>query len=405
MNIIKKHSVIALGYFLLITALGVLLRCFSVFEIDFNYKHIVHAHSHVALLGWVYTALMVLIYRLYLKDVSITKKYNRVFWFTQITIIGMLITFPFTGYALFSILFSTLFLIASYFFSYLVFKYTPQKLKSTNSYKCIRLSLWYMIISSIGPWALGIIMNTLGETSSWYRNAIYFYLHFQYNGWFILALFGIIFRVFEQYNIQISNSTFKQFFSFFNLGVIFTFLISILWIKIHKTINIFAGLGGLFQIIAFIIILKEIVKQKDNINTVFSSLLIFIFKTILFFFAIKLLMQFWGAFPYFSNALSHNIDFIIGYIHWVFLGIVSITILSFMDFLKMIKLTITSSIIYLLGFVFTEALLFYRGFCSSKNIETINNYNYFLLSSSILFLISISLIIYNIKKRKLHNQK
>lgn len=398
MNSIKTHSVIALSYFLLITILGVLLRCFAVFEIDFNYKHIVHAHSHVALLGWVYTALMLLIYKLYLKEISVLKKYKRIFWFTQITIIGMLLTFPFTGYALFSILFSTLFLIASYFFSFLVFKHTPDELKTNNSYKCIRLSLWYMIISSIGPWSLGIIMNTLGETSSWYRNAIYFYLHFQYNGWFILALFGILFRVFEQHQIEISTTAFKRFFTLFNLGVILTFLVSVLWMKLNNSINIIAGLGSLFQIIAFVILLKEIMKQKGKIKVFFSNFIQLIFKTVTYFFLIKLLLQFLGTFPYFSNVISYTVDFIIGYIHWIFLGIVSATTLTFMHFFKLIKLTKTSSITYLFGFILTEIFIFYRGFSSWKNIDTIDNYNYFLLGASILFFISISLIVLNTKK-------
>lgn len=397
MNLLKKHSVIALGYFLFIAILGVLLRCFAVIVIDFNYKHIVHAHSHVALLGWVYTALMVLIYQLYLKNAGVEKKHKRIFWFTQLTIVGMLVTFPFTGYALFSILFSTFFLIASYVFSYLVLKHTPQELKTTNSYKCIKWSLGYMIISSVGPWALGIIMNTLGETSSWYRNAIYFYLHFQYNGWFLLALFGILFRVFEQNQIQISDTVFKNFFMLFNIGIIFTFLISILWMNLSLTINFLAILGGLFQIIAFAILLKEIIKQKEKISAIFSNLTFNIFKTIAVFFIIKLLMQFVGSFPYFSNTIS--IDFVIGYIHWIFLGIVSLALLSFMHFLELIKLTKTSIAIYLLGFILTETFIFYRGFSSWMLLDVFDNFNHFLLLASSLFLVSISFILFS-RKRK-----
>ena len=403
MSIIKKHSVIALGYFFLITILGVFLRCFSVVAINFNFKHVVHAHSHVALLGWVYTALMVFIYKLYLKDVGIEKKYNRVFWFTQLTIIAMLVTFPFTGYALFSILFSTLFLIASYIFSYLVFKHTPQKLKSTNSYKCIKWSLWFMIISSLGPWALGIIMNTLGETSSWYRNAIYFYLHFQYNGWFLLALFGILFRVLEQHQIEISNSVFKRFFALFNFGIILTFLISILWMKISIIINVAAILGGLFQIIAFVVLLNEISKQKEKVYAVFSNLSLFVFKVVAVFFAIKLLMQFIGSLSSVSDTISFTIDFVIAYLHWIFLGIVSLALITFMHFFKLIQLTKTSVLFYLIGFLLTELLLFYRGFASWKFIETSDYYNHYLLLASLLFLLAVGLLIFT-KKGKLQIQ-
>ena len=94
----------------------------------------------------------------------------------------MLIAFPFTGYTLFSIISSTLFLMVSYVFTYLVFKPSSSLKKQTNSYVCSSVSLCYMIISSSKPWSLGVIMKTFGETYSWYRNAFYFYLHFRYDG-------------------------------------------------------------------------------------------------------------------------------------------------------------------------------------------------------------------------------
>ncbi len=54
---IKKHLQIALGYFLIIAFLGVLLRLFHIIDVPVNYRFMVHSHSHVALLGWLYTAL------------------------------------------------------------------------------------------------------------------------------------------------------------------------------------------------------------------------------------------------------------------------------------------------------------------------------------------------------------
>ncbi|WP_299109561.1 hypothetical protein [uncultured Tenacibaculum sp.] len=390
MNILKKHSVIALSYFLLITLLGVLLRCFSVIEIDFNYRHIVHAHSHIALLGWVYTAFMILIYKLYLKKANIERKYLRVFWSTQFTIIGMLVTFPFTGYALFSIVFSSLFIIASYFFGYLVFKYTPKELKKTNSYKCIQLALWYMIISSIGPWALGAIMNTLGESSSWYRNAIYFYLHFQYNGWFILGLVGLLLRVFELKGLYIPRKVFKPFFLLFNIGIIVTFLISILWMKLGYVINVIAGIGGLFQIIAFTILLKEIHKQKEQLLNAFSNVLVLVFKTVVILFVIKLAMQIIGMIPYLAQVVSSYIDFVIGYIHWIFLGIVSLSLLGFLELYKYLQLTKRMVVMYLLVFLITEVLIFYKGIVVWRNLNLSYYFNHYLLFASMLFLVLIT---------------
>lgn len=88
---IKNHSIIALGYFLIIAFLGMILRLFHVIDVPIDFKHIVHAHSHIALLGWVYTALTTFIYYIYLRKKPISKGYRKLFWFTQFTLIGMLI--------------------------------------------------------------------------------------------------------------------------------------------------------------------------------------------------------------------------------------------------------------------------------------------------------------------------
>src|SRR5690606_33435275 len=162
--------------------MGVLLRFYVVTSLPFNYKFLLHAHSHTALLGWVYLGLTTLVYKIFLASAKKPKLYKRIFLFTNLCILGMLVTFPIQGYALFSIIFSTLFLFASYWFTWFAFKFVPNNFKKRFSWKLIKASLWYLVLSSIGPWAVGVVMATLGSESIWYKNAIYFYLHFQYNG-------------------------------------------------------------------------------------------------------------------------------------------------------------------------------------------------------------------------------
>lgn len=113
---LKWHIRTAFAYFLLAALLGVVLRSFASVGIPINYRFIVHTHSHIALLGWVYVAITTLLYKLFVQTPIADKKYRYVFGLTQLTLIGMLWTFPFQGYALFSIIFSTLFLFASYGF-------------------------------------------------------------------------------------------------------------------------------------------------------------------------------------------------------------------------------------------------------------------------------------------------
>ncbi|MGG8494973.1 hypothetical protein ACQY1Q_01035 [Tenacibaculum sp. TC6] len=392
MKLLEKQSSIALSYFFMIAVLGVLLRSFSVIVIPFNYRYLVHTHSHIALLGWVYTSLMVLGYTMFLSEVKIKRNYIAVFWSTQITIIGMLVTFPLTGYALFSIFFSTAFLIASYVFSFLIFKHTPVAIKKTNAYQCYRIALVYMILSSLGPWSLGIIMNTLGENSGWYRNAIYFYLHFQYNGWFILALFSVLFYTLEQQKIYISNVIFNSFFKLLNIGVVLTFAISLLWMKIGLSMNIIAGIGAVLQLLAFVILLKELQRYYEKLKGYLGALHVF-FVLLTFFYSIKLILQGVGVFPYFSDTISGNISFIIGYLHWIFLGVVSLGIFIFLKLFELIKLPKIGIWMFIIGFIISEGLLFYKGFMTMKNEPLTNNFNYFLLVASFLLLISVGYIL------------
>jgi len=386
---LKKHSIIALGYFFLIAILGVMLRLFPIVSISSNYKFLVHTHSYVALLGWIYTALSTIICKQYLQNANVAKKYNRIFWFTQVTIIGMLVTFPFTGYAFFSIVFSTLFLISSYFFAWLIFKYTPTKLKQRNSYKLIRIALWYMIISSLGPWMLGIIMQTSGQESSLYKNAIYFYLHFQYNGWFIIAILGVFIYILEQHSILFSKKAFNNFFWLLNTGVIATFFISILWMIPPFIINSLALIGSIFQLIAFGLLLKLVKINKSKLNSIFSPFLSAILKISAGLFLVKLVLQLTVCIPLVADVVSYNVDFVIGYIHWIFLGVVSIPILIFLFYYQLAIKSKTFLAIYILGFVLTECLIFYKGIVIWLELNLITNYYHYLAVASGIILLAI----------------
>jgi hypothetical protein len=394
MKLLKKHSIVALVYFFLIALLGLVMRLFPVVSIPVNYKFLVHTHSHIALLGWIYTALTTLIYYVFLEKQHIKKRYKNIFAFTQFTIIGMLLTFPFIGYAVYSIVFSTLFLFASYLFSWLVFKHTPSDIKKYNSYKLIRIALWFMIISSIGPWTLGVIMSTLGSASSLYKNAIYFYLHFQYNGWFLVAILGLFTRLLELKGINFSKKEFSTIFWLFNSGVVLTFFISILWMNPPIYIYVLSAVGSLFQLIAFYLFIKKYCKTKLN-----TTPLLLMFITILS--GCKLVLQFLGSFPYTSEIVSSNTDLIIAYIHWVFLGIASLALLHLLEYYKLIKLNAYAITLYIVGFVLTEALLFYKGTLVWLEQSVVSNYYIFLAIASALLFLSIGyLCVYQISFKK-----
>ncbi len=387
---LKNHSIIALGYFLIIAFLGVLLRLFHVVDVPVNFKHIVHTHSHIALLGWIYTALTTLIYYAYLREKPISKKYISLFFFTQFTLIGMLISFPITGYALFSIIFSTLFLFASYWFFGFVNKHISPAQKSSNSFRLVKVGLWFMVLSSLGPWALGIIMNTLGGASIWYRTSIYFYLHFQYNGWFIVALFGIFFYILEQHNVDVSKKLFNKFYWLLTVSIVLTFSLSVLWAKPHIIFYIIGALGAVLHLFSFWCFLK--ILKPIKLGSFFSKQFLNLLILIGFLFVIKISLQLVGSIPFFADGIATNLDLVIGYIHWTFLGVVSIPLLMFLQYFKFIRLSKITISLYVIGFFLTEGLIFYKGYIRWRKENLIENFDLYLTIASFFLLISIILI-------------
>lgn len=399
MNDQKKHILIALGYFLLAALVGVILRTFFVTFIPANFKYVLHTHSHIALLGWVYLGLTTLIYRIYFSETNTHRSYRFIFGFTQLTLLGMLTTFPFTGYALFSIIFSTLFLFASYLFTWFIFIKTPIDIKDTLSYKFIRAALWYMVFSSIGPWVLGIIMNTLGNTSIWYKMAIYFYLHFQYNGWFIMALCGIFLSFLERNHIELPKNKGIQFFRLLNISIILSFFLSALWLDPHWIFYVLGALGAVFQILAFVIFWKSIKPIWKKAAHIFSPIPTLLLKITTLTLVVKLLLQLLTAHPYFAQLAFSQKDLVIGYLHWVFLGTVSLALFAFLAAKNLLKISKLAIAVYLAGFFFSEALIFYKGISTWLELPFFDGYFEILIAVSLPIPISIGLMFFQSLKK------
>ncbi len=402
-KVLYKQAHIAILYLFIAAGLGAFLRVLFVTEIAITYRYIVHAHSHIALLGWVYLGMTTLIYHLYLNNKLIQKKYKQIFWATQITLIGMLISFPIQGYALFSIVFSTLFLIVSYVFTWFFITRTPKEYKEQFSYKCIKMGLYYMVLSSIGPWALGIIMTTLGATSIWYRLAIYFYLHFQYNGWMILGLIGVLFAVYERAGLSIHKTSFTSFFRLLNLGIIATVLLSTLWTNPPAICYFIGGTGAILQIIALyklIVTLKLKQQLKSRLTKLQWQMLISIGVLIW----IKFILQVISAIPFMAEIIASTLDFTIGYLHWTFLGVISIGLFFFLEYFKILKMPKWGWYSYVLGFVFTELLIFYKGSIQLAALPLFESYYEVLAIVSVILFLSIAYIFgYNLKQKGIRN--
>lgn len=359
----KKHWIlICFINFFVAALMGLFLRLMYVAPVTWlNFQFLLHGHSHVTMLGWVYLMLYSLIVHFFIpKEAQQKPVYNRLFWVTEIAVIGMMVRFPVEGYALFSIAFSTLHILCSYYFCRLVWKDSqptslPEKL-------LLRTALFFMILSTLGVWCLGPAVGLLGKASAFYQIAIQFFLHFQFNGWFLFAVLALFFH---QLRVNIDK---KQFRLFYNLLVTATFLTLALPVSWYLPNPVFCwinSLGVVLQLGAFLIFVPII---KPHFEPFFSALQP-IEKTVygfaLFSLALKIGIQLLVLIPGLDQ-ISHQIrNFVIGYIHLTMLGIISGFLLGFVlknKFINGKNSWVDWGIqLFLLGFVATEILLFLQG--------------------------------------------
>lgn len=398
---LRKHIRLALAYFVVVALMGLLLRLYFVLPLQFNYKFLLHAHSHTALLGWIYLGLTTLIYGLFLAKTDDGRRYRPIFIFTNISILGMLVTFPLQGYALFSIIFSTLFLFASYWFAWFAFKRVPTELKHRFSWKLIKAALWYLVLSSIGPWTIGGVMATLGPESIWYKTSIYFYLHFQYNGWFILALLGVLFYFLEEKGVRFSAQNLKSFFLLLHASVILSLFLSVLWFAPPLVFYVLGFVGAVAQLLAFYEFYLLLRPHQALFKRHFGAYGLLLLKIAAGLLVAKIGMQLFSAHPYFASLIFLLKNFVIGYLHLVFLGIVIPVMMALLLYFGLLKISRKFMVLYLLAFATTEALIFYKALALWIGLPFFRDYYICLAVLSILFPVAvIILFVDNLKVSK-----
>lgn len=360
----KSWIITTLINFCVAILMAIGLRSAYVFPTDFNYTYLLHAHSHTVMLGWCYLAVYTFIVAHFLpKNKQSLPKYNHLFWLTQISVIGMAVTFPFTGYALLSIIFSTLHILCSYYFVYQIFK--DHESTSLIETQLLKTALVFMVISTIGVWFLGPIASSGAKDSPFYNTAIQFFLHFQFNGWFIFAVLALFINQMQHMGITLSQKIFDKFYYFGIIATVLTFGLPLSWFFNGPFFRTFNAVGLLFQIISMFYFIQLL---KPHLTTFFStqrsitkSLFGFAFSCLL----LKIIIQSSTIIPALATA-SHGVrNFTVGFIHLAMIGIVNSFLFGFITQTTFYgiknKIGAIGILLFLLGFTVMEYLLFTEG--------------------------------------------
>jgi hypothetical protein len=356
-------------YFFVAASIGLLLRWHFVEPIGWlKFPFWLHAHSHLMFLGWIFNLILLALTGEFVAPGQ-RGKYHKLFLAIQGVLLIMLVAFPLQGYGVVSIAVSTLHTILVCIFIVWFFRDTKD-----NSHllpvKLSRIALLFFILSFLGPLSLGpLMMNNLAQ-SQWYYFAVYFYLHFQYNGVFTFAVFSLFFQWLQREGVDYSKRQASLFSYWMLIACSPAYFLSTLWASpgmfFSATGAIAAGMQG--------IALGFLITVLRSVPRIVFSQLPFIVKAFLLTaftaFFVKLLLQALSAFPAVA-LLAYNVrNYIMAYLHLVLLGMITTFLLAWCIAKQWLSLSSPAGILFLIGFAGTEWILISKPFHISPVINT-----------------------------------
>lgn len=390
------------GFFLVAAILGCLLRFYWIGDFTgIPYKHLLHAHSHVALLGWGFTLLSGgLLFTMLPRERADRTPYRWVLGLTVVSAIGMSITFCLEGYGMLSISFCTLHLVAGYLFSF----YFLRDLRQLPASPQRRLAKWavrWMLISTIGLWAVGPISAVLGKLHPLFYASIQFFLHLQFNGWLTFGMLAILIGWLSRRGHQVSLS--KRLFMALQLSVILTYALSVSWSTPLVIVFLLNSIGVLLQLVVFGLIAYRFLPaiRAIDIKKGYLKKLLWIGLGSL---AAKIIIQSLVAIPAVAEVSYTIRNFVIGFIHLTALGSITLTLIAILvseGLLPNFKLTVTGYLLLLWAFVSTEILLFGQGVLIWLGLGFIPSYYEFIFGCSLLFPLGLALTITGFLRKKI----
>lgn len=346
---------VAWGFLILTAAMGLFLRSMVLWPIGWaDYRHFLHAHSHIGFLGWVFNAFFAVALGSFI-DRADRRAFGRLFVVMQVADLGMLVAYPIQGYGAASIAFSTLHMVCAAVFAWKLWRRNGV---TAQAGLYLRASLVFMVVSGLGPLVLGPLAAAGLRESSWYTMSIYFYLHFQYNGWFVFFLLAVVVQWITIHRGRMgSPRTGAYAFWMLAVGCVVTFALSALWLDPPGWVHGLAALGAGLQLVGTILWFRVYrpvhARFATGLATTFAAVALVAF-------VLKILLQVLAAWPGFIDLANHRYT-VIGFLHLVFLGITTPLLMAWaveQGWVATTRTFVAGVWVFMVGAVATMVILF-----------------------------------------------
>ena len=382
----------------LVALLGLLMRYKIGYEFPYlDQKHLQFSHYHFAFYGWIsHTLMLLMVYSIQMKKTGLNvKKYNGIFIMNLIASYGMLASFIIWGYGAVAVVFLLLAIIASSLFSY-KFRRDMKQTDIRVVSKWFKAALLFNLMSALGVFGIAYMMLTKNLHQNEYLAAVYYYLHFQYNGWFFFAAMGL----FMDY-INASVKTYTRAFWLFFISCIPAYFLSTLWLHIPSWLYVIVAIAAVVQLYAWVIVVRCLISSHNIKN----SRLPFILQYILLFIgvavSIKLLLQLGSTVPAISKLAFGFRPIVVAYLHLVLLAIISFFLLFYIyagGILNTSRKILLGLVVFSAGVLINEIVLAIQGI-AAFSYTVIPYVNEMLFTAAVFLVLGVAvLFFYSVKK-------
>ena len=389
----SKWVIVAFANFSIGSLMGLLLRSSALIDMPWlNFRHMTHAHSHAAMMGWLYLAIFALVMHFFLSvEERKKKKYQRVFIALQIAVIGMMASFPSQGYGAVSISFSALHLFGSY--AFLTFVWKNAKSENRHPIILLKTAIVLMMLSTLGVYALGPVTAKIGRLTDAYNLCIQFFLHFQFQGWFVFAIAALFMQQLSKAGYPNEKRPHSVRFTF----LLLTAALGMMALPAAQYLHLpellpFNAIGSLAQLIAAILFLGFLLpfrkKFNQQPNWVKVCACIALASIVL-----KAIGQAVLSWPEIALVPLNIRPMVIGFIHLLMLGMITgylMMVLLQTNILSASKpLFRNSAFVLFSGLVLTEAFLLAQGISIWTGFGAWSLYNEALFAGSLLLFVGV----------------
>ena len=390
--------------FFLVALLGVIMRYKIQYSFPFlDQKHLQEAHSHFAFYGWITNVLYVLIVN-YISKVNALvklKKYGYLIIINLAASFAMLGTFMYGGYFWASIAASTTALLTSFVFCYF-FVMDARKIQDASK-------IWFLagvfcaVMSSVGVFNLAYMMSSKNINQDLYLASEYYFLHFQYNGFFIFSCIGLLLYSLKEAGSPINDKTNRLMFWLSFFGCLVGVGLSLLWLKMPLWVFTLIVVATIGQTVAAVMLFGFVKKSWTNLVLKWSPMQRFVLIFVGFAFAVKIALQLGSNIPALNQFAFGFRNVVIAYLHLVLLMCIATFLLN--QILATNYFTVTKTLLlglkmFLLGIFLNELMLGLMGIFSIKYIS-IPYANHLLLYFSLLIFVALGLIFFSMKTKKI----